>query len=84
MPEAESAYELIFEGYREGEFPLLNVLVAQKAVFDTKLQYIDALLSYHSSRANVERLIGTPLVDIENYSNNKSALRSSDKTGETK
>jgi cobalt-zinc-cadmium efflux system outer membrane protein len=84
LPEAESAYELIFEGYREGEFPLLNVLVAQKAVFDTKLQYIDALLSYHSSRANVERLIGTPLVDIENYSNNKSALRSSDKTGETK
>ncbi len=65
LPEAESAYELIFEGYREGEFPLLNVLVAQKAVFDTKLQYIDALLSYHSSRANVERLIGTPLEELQ-------------------
>lgn len=69
LPEAESAYELTFEGYREGEFPLLNVLVAQRAVFDTKLQYIDALLNYHSSRANVERLIGTPIEDIQEIQN---------------
>ncbi len=64
LSESESAYELTFEGYREGEFPLLNVLVVQKAVFDTKLQYIEALLSYHSSRANVERLIGTPIEEL--------------------
>lgn len=67
LPEAESAYELIFDGYQEGEFPLLNVLVAQKAVFDAKLQYINALLSYHSSVANVERLTATPIKEIQNY-----------------
>jgi len=69
LPEAESAYELTFEGYREDEFPLLNVLIAQKVVFDTELQYIDALLSYHSSRANVERLVGTPIEELREKQN---------------
>jgi len=69
LPEAKNAYELIFEGYKEGEFPLLNVLVAQKAVFDTKLQYIDALLAYHTSRAKVERLIGSPIEDVKEMNN---------------
>lgn len=71
LPEAESAYELIFEGYREGKFALLDVLVAQRTVFDARLQYIEALLSYHSSRANVERLIGTPIEEIEYYQSNR-------------
>ena len=67
LPQAESAYDSIFEGYREGKFALLDVLDTQRTVFDARLQYIEALLSYHSSRANVERLIGTPIEEIENY-----------------
>ena len=67
LPKAESAYESIFEGYREGKFALLDVLDAQRTVFDARLQYIESLLSYHSSRANVERLTGTPINEIENY-----------------
>lgn len=70
LPEAKSAYESIFEGYREGKFALLDVLVAQRTVFDARLQYIEALLSYHSSRANVERLTGTPIEEIQNYRGN--------------
>ena len=88
LPEAESLYELTFEGYREGEFPLLNVLIAQKIVFDTELQYIDVLLSYHGSRANVERLIGTPIEEIENYRSDEIAIikdkSKTEKTGEIK
>ncbi len=67
LPEAQSAYESIFEGYREGKFALLDVLDAQRTVFDARLQYIEALLSYHSSRANVERLTATPIEEIESY-----------------
>ena len=74
LPEADSAYELIFEGYREGKFALLDVLVAQRTVFDARLQYIEALLSYHSSRANVERLIGTPIEEIESYQGSITGL----------
>lgn len=83
LPEAESAYELIFEGYREGKFALLDVLVAQRTVFDARLQYIEALLSYHSSRTNVERLIGTPLEMIENYQSNRINNYKDEITSET-
>ena len=83
LPEAESAYELIFEGYREGKFALLDVLVAQRTVFDARLQYIEALLSYHSSRTNVERLIGTPLEMIDNYQSNRINNYKDEITGET-
>ncbi len=83
LPEAESAYELIFEGYREGEFPLLNVLVAQKAIFNAKLQYIEALLLYHSSVANVERLTATPLEEIQKYRGDEIPA-AEDKTGSKK
>ena len=71
LPEAESAYESIFEGYREGKFALLDVLDAQRTVFDARLQFIEALLSYHSSRVNVERLIGNPIEEIEKYQSNR-------------
>ncbi len=74
LPQAESAYESIFEGYREGKFALLDVLDAQRTVFDARIQYIEALLSYHSSRANVERLIGTPIEEIQNYQGNVTEL----------
>ncbi|MEQ9618900.1 MAG: TolC family protein [Deltaproteobacteria bacterium] len=67
LPQAESAYDSIFEGYREGKFALLDVLDAQRTVFDARAQYIEALRSYHSSKANVERLIGAPIEGIENY-----------------
>ena len=76
LPEAESAYKSIFEGYREGKFTLLDVLDAQRTVFNAELQYIEALLSYHSSRANVERLTGTPLEEIQsNVANNSQLMR---------
>ncbi len=66
LREAESAYESIFEGYREGKFSLLDVLDAQRTVFDADSQYVQALKSYHFSLADVERLTGTPVQEIQN------------------
>jgi len=66
LPGARDAYDSVFEGYREGKFSLIDVLDAQRTVFDTELQYIQALRSYHHSLADVERLTGTPIREIQN------------------
>lgn len=67
LRDAENAYESIFEGYREGKFTLLDVLDAQRTVFDADFQYIEALKLYHLSLANVERLTGTPIEEIKKF-----------------
>lgn len=64
VPKAGEAYSSIFEGYREGKFSLLDVLDAQRTVFDTKLEYVDALRAYHRALADVERLTGRPLNEM--------------------
>lgn len=61
MPNARAAYEGILTGYREGEFDLLAVLDAQRALVETQNALADALADYRQSRAAVERLIATPL-----------------------
>ena len=65
LPGARDAYDSVFEGYREGKFSLIDVLDAQRTVFDTELQYIQALRAYHHSLADVERLTGTPVQEIQ-------------------
>lgn len=61
LPGAESAFKAIEEGYRRGRYNLLDVLDAQRTLFDAKLQHLGALASYYQSKANIERLIGEPL-----------------------
>ncbi|MDE2771381.1 MAG: TolC family protein [Bacteroidota bacterium] len=64
LPAAQEAFTATEEGYLEGKFDLLMLLDAQRTLFETTNQYIDALAVYHIARAEVERLIGTPLSDI--------------------
>ena len=64
LPAAQETFTATEEGYLEGKFDLLMVLDAQRTLFETTNQYIDALAAYHIARAEVERLIGTPLSDI--------------------
>ncbi len=61
LPNARAAYEGIETGYREGEFDLLAVLDAQRALVETQNALADALADYRQSRAAVERLVATPL-----------------------
>jgi len=67
---AESVFEASRTGYTEGKLDYLNVLDAQRTLFKAKAQYIDALASYHTAKADVERLIGQPL-DSESLSQNE-------------
>jgi cobalt-zinc-cadmium efflux system outer membrane protein len=56
LPSAQKAFELSRQGYRAGKFPYLEVLDAQRTLFDVKTQYIEALKEYHAAKAEGERL----------------------------
>ena len=46
------------KAYQEGKFDYLNLLDAQRTLFDVKKEYIESLAAYHAARIDVERLIG--------------------------
>jgi len=62
---AETVFEASKEGYSQGKLNYLNVLDAQRTLSEVRSRYIDALAAYHSSRADVERLIGEDLQSVE-------------------
>jgi len=64
---AESVFEASKTGYSRGKLDYLNVLDAQRTLFEAKARYIDALASYHAAKADVERLTGRP-IDSETVS----------------
>jgi len=55
---AESVFEDSKIGYTLGKLDYLHILDAQRILFEAKERYIDALASYHTAKADVERLIG--------------------------
>jgi len=61
LPAAESAYDMTSHGYQRGKFGFLDLLDAQRTLFEAKKQYINALTDYHRSTADMERLIGQTL-----------------------
>lgn len=56
LPAAEKAFKLARAGYEKGKFPYLEVLDAQRTLFNARAQFHNALKRYHTARANVERL----------------------------
>ncbi|WP_051141342.1 TolC family protein [Salisaeta longa] len=66
LPAARSAFKAIRQGYRAGKFSSLDVLDAQRTLFDVRRQEVRALSDYYQRRATVERLIATPLAAVTN------------------
>jgi cobalt-zinc-cadmium efflux system outer membrane protein len=64
VPLAQGAFDAAGEGFRQGKFAYLEVLDAQRTLFETREQLVDALAAYHTAVADVERLIGRSLVNI--------------------
>lgn len=56
IPSAEKAFSLARQGYKAGKFAYLEVLDAQRTLFETKEQYNSTLKQYHTNKAEVERL----------------------------
>lgn len=53
---ATESFELAKEGYVEGKFEYLDMLDSQKTLFEVRERYIQALLNYHQSLADIEYL----------------------------
>ena len=58
LPAAQRVFDGLSEGYRQGKFRYLDVLDAQRTLFDAQAKYIEALATYHEASVEVERLIG--------------------------
>jgi len=65
IPAARSAFTSVRKGYRQGKFDYLEVLDAQRTLFDVRRQQIQALSRYYQARTRVERLIATPLESLQ-------------------
>ncbi|MBI5092511.1 MAG: TolC family protein [Candidatus Hydrogenedentes bacterium] len=61
LPAATQTFASINEAYRRGKFGYLDVLDAQRTLFEARHQYLDALASYHESLAEIERVLGESL-----------------------
>lgn len=61
LPGAQSAYEAATRGYQLGKFGFLDVLDAQRTLFQTRLQHLRALADFQRGMAEIERLVGGPL-----------------------
>jgi cobalt-zinc-cadmium efflux system outer membrane protein len=61
LPTSLKTFEAVSYGYRAGKFGYLEVLDAQRLLFETKARYIDALTRYHLASSDLERLLGGEL-----------------------
>ena len=58
IPVAEKAFSQANEGYRAGKFPYLDVLDAQRTLYEVRVQRIATLRDFHHAKAEFDRLTG--------------------------
>lgn len=56
LPGAEEAFAVAREGYNAGKFEYLEVLDAQRTLFETRKERNEAVLDYYRQKASIERL----------------------------
>ena len=66
LPAATQTFDAINNAYKQGKFGYLDVLDAQRTLFEARRQYLDGLAAYHESVAEIERIIGESLWKKEN------------------
>ncbi len=58
LPGAQSVYDAATKGFELGKFNFLDVLDAQRTLFQAKAQYLNALLESYQAVAEIERTVG--------------------------
>jgi len=56
LPAAKKAFGVSREGYLQGRFGYLDLLDAQRTLFETRTRQVEALRMYHQAVADVQRL----------------------------
>ncbi len=57
LPRVEQAYNASVTAYEQGKFGYLEILEAQRSLFETKQHALDALARYHTAKAALEALM---------------------------
>ena len=58
LPGAQSAYEAARKGFEFGKFSFLEVLDAQRTLFQTKTQFIQTQALVHQAEADIQSILG--------------------------
>lgn len=58
LPESEKAYEITKQGYLQGRFAFIDLLDAQRTLFETQTQFLLELTDYYNSLIEVENITG--------------------------
>ena len=66
LPGAQSAYEAARKGFEFGKFSFLEVLDAQRTLFQAKTQYIQTLALAHQATADIYALLGSASIQSAN------------------
>ena len=65
LPGARSAFHVMRRGYELGKFGLLELLDAQRVLFQNQLLYVRALANYQRLINDIERLIAAPIDSVK-------------------
>jgi cobalt-zinc-cadmium efflux system outer membrane protein len=61
LPGAQSAFDATRKGYELGKFGFIDVIDAERTLFQVRSQYLGALANYYRGVREIERLIGDEL-----------------------
>ena len=64
LPAAKQAYDGTHTAYIEGKVGYLQVLDAQRTLFEARRQHLEALVAYNRFAIEVEALVGLPLSEV--------------------
>ena len=70
LPGARSSFDIANKGYELGRFSFLEMLDAQRTLFQNQILYVRALTNYHRLINEIERLIASPIDHTEEQSTN--------------
>jgi len=66
LPAANEAFTATQRAFEQGNLNLLDVLDTERTLIDLRLQYIEALQTYHQAAAEIEGLVGQSLQSFQN------------------
>tara|TARA_R110000787_G_scaffold253717_3_gene359089 strand:- start:370 stop:1821 length:1452 start_codon:yes stop_codon:yes gene_type:complete len=61
LPGANQAFQAAQQGYRQGKFDFLEVLDAQRTLFEARERYLETVAAYHQTTLDIERLTGSSI-----------------------
>ena len=81
LPSARSAFDVTNKGYEFGKFGFLEVLDAQRTLFQNQILYVRALANYQRLINEIERLIAAPIDGINPAAINRNGANTDLRSG---